>query len=162
MPAQLACHFGISSADTRNCGRPWWELNEDKNTEVQNVKLFLWHHHHYFVPLSVWSTAARVLINFYLGSATLTSTTLWNELCSSLWELEQWLLSRRVSISRVCAEIEREADEQHERNCLIFIQCYFGQILELFEMTQWALNGFHRPPGRKTFPDHKRLNHWYT
>lgn len=76
MPAQLACHFGISSADTRNCGRPWWELNEDKNTEVQNVKLFLWHHHHYFVPLSVWSTAARVLINFYLGSATLTSTTL--------------------------------------------------------------------------------------
>lgn len=162
MPAQLACHFGISSADTGNRGEPWWELDEDKNTEVQNVKLFLWHHRHYFVLLSVWSTAARVLINFYLRSATLTSTTLWNELRSSLWELEQRLLSRRATISRVCVEKEREADEQHERNCLIFIQRYFGQILELFEMTQWALNGFHRPPGRKTFPDHKRLNHWCT
>lgn len=162
MPAQLECHFGISSADTGNRGEPWWELDEDKNTEVQNVKLFLWHYRHYFVLLSVWSTAARVLINFYLRSATLTSTTLWNELRSSLWELEQRLLSRRATISRVCVEKEREADEQHERNWLIFIQRYFGQILELLEMTQWALNGFHRPPGRKTFPDHKRLNHWCT
>lgn len=145
-------------------GEPWWAMvgarrgQKHGSAKCQVIPLTL---SPLFCP-SFCLIHCWVLINFYLRSATLTSTTLWNELRSSLWELEQRLLSRRATISRVCVEKEREADEQHERNWLIFIQRYFGQILELFEMTQWALNGFHRPPGRKTFPDHKRLNHWCT
>lgn len=83
-------------------------------TWVWNVKLFLWHHLPYFVPFSVGFSAARVLINFYLGSATLTSTSLWNELCLSLWELEQWLRSRGATISRVRLRVREKEKSKRE------------------------------------------------
>lgn len=120
MPTLLACHFGNSSANMGNFGLPWCEPDGEEKTEVQNVKLFLWHHLRCFVPLSVWSSAARVLINFYLGSATLTSTTLWNELCLSLWELEQWLLSRGATISRVRLSLRERGTAGEKQPCFIF------------------------------------------
>lgn len=85
-----------------NVGFPWCEPEEGENTEVQNVKLFLWQNLCCFVPLSFWSSAARVLINFYLGSATLTSTTFWNELCLSLW-------TRAVVTEQGCNNLNSDA-----------------------------------------------------
>lgn len=92
-----------------------------KILQVQNVKLFLWHHLCSLVPFfSVWSSAARVLINYYLGAAALTSTTFWNELCSSLWELEQWLLSRSTTISSACVRGRKGRDSEGERVLFYF------------------------------------------
>lgn len=150
----LACNCGISSSNMGNFGLPWCEPDQEENTKVQNVKLFLWHHLCYFVPLSDWSSAARVLINFYLGSASLTSTTFWNELCQGLWELEQWLLSRGAAISSVCVWVwETEKGTAGEKQ-LYFIFSLISVKFKAFK------NGHWMDLGKSTFSVHKRLNHW--